>query len=87
MSPFRPLSRHRTTQIQPPPRRRPQRSLTFTQWFDANVKYLFLGLTAIAVLTVAFYALNASTPDTSTAPAGDPGSSEAPLGASLFSRP
>ena len=85
MSPLHPLSRHRDAPIHPSQRRRPQRSLTFAQWLDANVKYLFLALTAIAVLTIAFYALNVSTPKTSTAPAGGPGSSEAPLGAPLLS--
>ncbi|MFC5931175.1 hypothetical protein D6T64_18225 [Cryobacterium melibiosiphilum] len=42
--------------------RRGRRHQTCAEWFDANVKFMCLGLTAIAVFTVAVYALNSGEP-------------------------
>ncbi|TFD47312.1 SGNH/GDSL hydrolase family protein [Cryobacterium frigoriphilum] len=59
---------------------RSRQKLTFAQWFDANVKFVFLGLTAVAVLTVAFYAMNSATPTPAANPVGDAASSDSAAG-------
>jgi hypothetical protein len=63
MPPSRPHARHRDTPGKPARRRHSRRALfagagPAALWFEGNVKYVLLALTAIAVLTLALYALS-----------------------------